>query len=100
MPDGQKKRNQPKSLSGAGQIERSAARGKIKGHGGVAQLGEHLPFKQGVRSSILLVSTNLILESGETRLFLENYIEEERRKISQKRNFYALKETNKPKRSR
>ena len=26
-------------------------------HGGVAQLGEHLPCKQGVRSSILLVST-------------------------------------------
>ena len=26
--------------------------------GGVAQLGEHLPCKQGVRSSILLVSTN------------------------------------------
>ena len=25
--------------------------------GGVAQLGEHLPCKQGVRSSILLVST-------------------------------------------
>ena len=28
-----------------------------KQHGGVAQLGEHLPCKQGVRSSILLVST-------------------------------------------
>ena len=27
-------------------------------HGGIAQLGEHLPCKQGVRSSILLVSTN------------------------------------------
>ena len=27
-------------------------------HGGVAQLGEHLPCKQGVRSSILLISTN------------------------------------------
>ena len=26
-------------------------------NGGVAQLGEHLPCKQGVRSSILLVST-------------------------------------------
>ena len=26
-------------------------------HGGVAQLGEHLPCKQGVRSSILLIST-------------------------------------------
>ena len=29
-----------------------------KHHGGVAQLGEHLPCKQGVRSSILLISTN------------------------------------------
>ena len=30
----------------------------LKGNcGGVAQLGEHLPCKQGVRSSILLIST-------------------------------------------
>ena len=29
----------------------------ISTHGGVAQLGEHLPCKQGVRSSNLLVST-------------------------------------------
>ena len=28
------------------------------GYGGVAQLGEHLPCKQGVDSSILFVSTN------------------------------------------
>ena len=27
--------------------------------GGVAQLGEHLPCKQGVRSSILLISTKV-----------------------------------------
>ena len=27
-------------------------------YGGVAQLGEHLPCKQGVRSSILLISTS------------------------------------------
>ena len=27
-------------------------------HGGVAQLGEHLLCKQGVRSSILLISTS------------------------------------------
>ena len=32
-------------------------RGKARIHGGVAQLGEHLPCKQGVRSSILLIST-------------------------------------------
>ena len=30
---------------------------KTASSGGVAQLGEHLPCKQGVRSSILLVST-------------------------------------------
>ena len=29
----------------------------LEGHGGVAQLGEHLPCTQGVRSSILLIST-------------------------------------------
>ena len=28
--------------------------------GGVAQLGEHLPCKQGVRSSILLISINFL----------------------------------------
>ena len=27
-------------------------------HGGVAQLGEHLPCKQGVDSSILFISTS------------------------------------------
>ena len=27
-------------------------------YGGIAQLGEHLPCKQGVRSSNLLISTN------------------------------------------
>ena len=32
--------------------------------GGVAQLGEHLPCKQGVRSSILLISTNLFGRRG------------------------------------
>ena len=30
-------------------------------HGGVAQLGEHLPCTQGVRSSNLLISTNIIV---------------------------------------
>ena len=36
-----------------------------KAYGGVAQLGEHLPCKQGVRSSILLISTifSLIFEN-------------------------------------
>ena len=38
--------------------------------GGVAQLGEHLPCKQGVRSSTLLISTKLSKE----RMYLEKYI--------------------------
>ena len=29
----------------------------VKIHGGVAQLGEHLPCKQGVKSSNLFIST-------------------------------------------
>ena len=33
-------------------------RGKPVGYGGVAQLGEHLPCKQGVDSSILFISTS------------------------------------------
>ena len=38
-------------------------------YGGVAQLGEHLPCKQGVRSSILLISTS-VGEKGETEELL------------------------------
>ena len=38
-------------------------------HGGVAQLGEHLPCKQGVRSSILLIST--IRETRSKKLSFE-----------------------------
>ena len=34
-----------------------------KTYGGVAQLGEHLPCTQGVRSSILLISTTNTLET-------------------------------------
>ena len=45
-------------------------------HGGVAQLGEHLPCKQGVRSSILLISTIKQIQESlpETysKLYLEN----------------------------
>ena len=36
----------------------------VGSYGGVAQLGEHLPCKQGVRSSILLISTNLFERRG------------------------------------
>ena len=31
-------------------------------HGGVAQLGEHLPCKQGVDSSILFISTKALFK--------------------------------------
>ena len=33
----------------------------VNKYGGVAQLGEHLPCTQGVRSSILLISTMFVL---------------------------------------
>ena len=36
-------------------------------HGGVAQLGEHLPCKQGVRSSTLLISTSKCKEQSAER---------------------------------
>ena len=39
-----------------GIFKREKVNGPCK-DGGVAQLGEHLPCKQGVRSSILLIST-------------------------------------------
>ena len=45
-----------------------------RGYGGVAQLGEHLPCKQGVKSSNLSVS---IADEGNRvvcRLYLENRI--------------------------
>ena len=39
----------------------------VPAYGGVAQLGEHLLCKQGVRSSILLTSTKrLLLDSYKT----------------------------------
>ena len=43
---------------GAEVQQRMTAKERVDG--GVAQLGEHLPCKQGVRSSILLVSTRLL----------------------------------------
>ena len=48
-------------------------RGKARIHGGVAQLGEHLPCKQGVKSSNLSIST----WDFKTRIpitYLENHI--------------------------
>ena len=48
-------------------------------YGGVAQLGEHLPCKQGVMSSNLTVSiqffTELICRIAVRFLFLENFIQ-------------------------
>ena len=38
-----------------------------KTYGGVAQLGEHLPCKQGVRSSNLLISTKPEAKTGRTQ---------------------------------
>ncbi len=44
----------------------------LDGYGGVAQLGEHLPCKQGVSGSIPLISTNrqvrFLIETKPTRL--------------------------------
>ena len=42
-------------------------------YGGVAQLGEHLPCKQGVMSSNLTISIQFI-KSDELYLYLENRI--------------------------
>ena len=51
------------------------------GNGGLAQLGEHLPCKQGVESSNLLVSIRSTKAAGS---YLENRIQEkEERKTSQ-----------------
>ena len=45
-------------------------------HGGVAQLVEHLPCKQGVRSSTLLISTilSIVVYIGSIILHIEKYI--------------------------
>ena len=43
--------------------------------GGLAQLGEHLPCKQGVESSNLLVSScNYCITDSDCRTYLENRI--------------------------
>ena len=43
-------------------------------NGGVAQLGEHLPCKQGVKSSNLSVSTR---DDKSRTLYLENFIQKD-----------------------
>ena len=44
-------------------------------HGGIAQLGEHLPCKQGVRSSNLSVSIVDVIKLLQSTLYLENFIQ-------------------------
>ena len=43
----------------------------LKHHGGVAQLGEHLPCKQGVKGSNPFISTNIVKA---VCMYLENHI--------------------------
>ena len=47
-------------------------RGKARIHGGVAQLGEHLPCKQGVKSSNLSISIRY--KNLYRTTYLENHI--------------------------
>ena len=44
-------------------------------NGGVAQLGEHLPCKQGVKSSNLSVSIVDVIKLLQSTLYLENFIQ-------------------------
>ena len=46
-------------------------RGKARIHGGVAQLGEHLPCKQGVKSSNLSISIRFLIKLLETACTLK-----------------------------
>ena len=55
--------------------------------GGVAQLGEHLPCKQGVRSSILLISTSVC----ETNASIHVMLTTSRRLFRQGAAFYGSK---------
>ena len=43
--------------------------------GGVAQLGEHLPCKQGVKSSNLSISISSESNSLQNSMYLENFIQ-------------------------
>ena len=56
-------------------------------YGGVAQLGEHLPCKQGVRSSILLISTSVC----ETNASIHVMLTTSRRLFRQGAAFYSSK---------
>ena len=58
--------------------------------GGLAQLGEHLPCKQGVESSNLLVS---IRQKHLTSMYLENFTQ---RMIIRRKNIFRRYQPNKP----
>ena len=47
-----------------------------RSNGDVAQLGEHLPCKQGVKSSNLSVSIVDVIKLLQSTLYLENFIQE------------------------
>ena len=46
-----------------------------RSNGDVAQLGEHLPCKQGVKSSNLSVSIVDVIKLLQSTLYLENFIQ-------------------------
>ena len=46
-----------------------------RSYGGVAQLGEHLPCKQGVKSSNLSISIGSESNSLQNSMYLENFIQ-------------------------
>ena len=46
-----------------------------RSYGGVAQLGEHLPCKQGVKSSNLSVSIVDVIKQLQSTVYLENFIQ-------------------------
>ena len=50
-------------------------------NGGLAQLGEHLPCKQGVESSNLLVSIQKQLLLAFINMYLENFIQNDDKMI-------------------
>ena len=52
-----KARNEMQAVFSKKETRSKSVKRKAWTFGGVAQLGEHLPCKQGVRSSILLIST-------------------------------------------
>ena len=64
-----------------------------RSNGGLAQLGEHLPCKQGVESSNLLVSIRKIILPNFIIMYLENFTQI---KISEEMNISKDYRPNKP----